>query len=175
MLTTRDLATRSSKATHELEEQSHVSTDRAAKRRRTETSQNHAAVVNLPPEQSIPSDTPGGYEEPSTDDINASLRELRTQLQVHTQHDGARSENGTAPAETFSQLDPEMKKAISDIIDHSERFEQYCATDTADDDGSQGSRALVFAKTGSRMKVESLPILDNLVRTSSRASHDYLS
>ena len=84
---------------------------------------------------------------------------------MHAQCDGPGLENGTGSAESFGQLDPGMTKAISDIIDHSERFEQYCAIGAAGNEGSLGMKSLVFARTGSRMKVESLPILDNLVRT----------
>jgi hypothetical protein len=166
MLTTRPIGTRSSKATHNLNDETHTPRDRAAKRRRTETSQLDGAAADLSHEPLDPSAAPVASEQPTSDDANASLRELRAQLKVHSEHDGQHLESETASAETFGQLDPDMTKAISDIIDHSERFEQYCAMGAADDEeGLPGSKGLVFAKTGSRMKAESLPILDNLVRT----------
>lgn len=160
MLTARYLATRSTKTTHELTDQNHASSDRAAKRRRTQTPQNDAStIINLTHAESVPSHALHASEQPTSDDSDASLRELRT----HPQHDGPSFEDGAASAEAFGQLDPGMTKAISDIIDHSERFEQYCAMGAANEERSSGSKSLVFAKTGSRMKVESLPILDNLV------------
>lgn len=132
-------------------------------------------MVNLPHEQPRPLDTLGASEQSSSDDVDNSLRDLGAQLEFHAQHDARSFENAPAPAESFGQLDPEMTRAISDIIDHSERFEQYCALGAAEDEGSATSKSLVFAKTGSRMKVESLPILDNLVSTiflTSRAISD---
>lgn len=156
----RHLGTRSSKATHDLENQASASSDRPAKRRRTETSKRDASPVELA-EQQAPPDVLGSGE---SDDVDASLRELRAQLKVHSEEDDQNRASGLAPAESLSQLDADMTKAISDIIDHSERFEQYCATSATDDEAHSGPKSLVFAKTGSRMKVESLPILDNLVR-----------
>ncbi len=165
MLTSRHSGTRPTKATHDLDDRTHPSPDRAAKRRRTETSRKDVSVVNPPNGKSLPVDSLGPFEQSASEDVDGSLRELRAQLNAHPEHDGARFENGAPPAETFGQLDPEMTKAISNIIDHSERFEQCCAMGAAEDERSSGSKSLVFAKTGSRMKVESLPILDNLVRS----------
>jgi hypothetical protein len=158
------LGTRSAKITDEVAERNHAPLDRAAKRRRTDTSQNNASIIDTI-EASEGTDVVGSSQQPTSDDINTSLRELQAQLKAHPQHDGPSFEDGGASAEAFGQLDEDMSKAISDIIDHSERFEQYCAMGAAYDENSSGSKNLVFAKTGSRMKVESLPILDNLVGT----------
>lgn len=96
---------------------------------------------------------------------NANLSELHEQLTAQAEDSGPSFENGTAATETSGQLDPDMTKATSDIIDHSERFEHYCAMSAADDVAATASKGLIFAKTASRMKIESLPILDNLVST----------
>jgi hypothetical protein len=159
-----NLVTRSTKPTDDLTDRSHVPLDRAAKRRRTETSQSNASIINSI-EAAEGTEAEGPSQQPTSDDINTSLRELQAHLKAHPQHDGPAFEDGGASAETFGQLDADMSKAISDIIDHSERFEQYCAMGPADDEASSASKNLVFAKTGSRMKIESLPILDNLVWT----------
>jgi hypothetical protein len=164
MLTVGSLGTRSTKTTHDLADQNHAPLDRAAKRRRTETLQNNDSI-NPVHEASAGTDALNSSKQPTSDNITPSLRGLQAQLKSHPQNDGPSFEDGAASAEAFGQLDPDMSKAISDIIDHSERFEQYCAMGAADDEASSGSKSLVFAKTGSRMKVESLPILDNLVRT----------
>jgi len=157
------LGTRSTKTTDDLANQNHAPLDRAAKRRRTETSQSNASINSI--EATEGTEAVGSSQQPTSDDINTSLRELQAQLKVHPQYDGPGFEDAGASAEAFGQLDADMSNAISDIIDHSERFEQYCAMGAADDEASSSSKNLVFAKTGSRMKVESLPILDNLVRT----------
>jgi protein TBF1 len=158
-----NLATRSSKTIHQPQDQTSTPSDRAAKRRRTESSNRDASIVKLIHGDSLPVDTDGADQQLIPEDTNADLSELRSHLKAHVEQDGPSHENGLAPTETFGQLDPDMTKAISDIIDHSERFEQYCAMSVADDAVAVASKGLVFAKTGSRMKVESLPILDNLV------------
>lgn len=170
MLTDRHLGTNVNQTLHDLDGRRHASPDRAAKRRRTEASERDSTTLDPLPGSFTASDTQAASEQISSDDIHPSLRELHAQLKVYADHDVPGSENGTAPAETFGQLDPNMTKAISDIIDHSERFEQYYALGAADDDGLLGSKGLILAKTGSRMKVESLPILDNLVKNIS-SSH----
>jgi hypothetical protein len=161
MLTPPYPGTRSSKATHDLDDQIHSTHERPVKRRRIESSQNDGSSIKHPMEDSAAVDAP---DQP--DDIDTDLKDLHTQLIAHSQLDGPEFKSGAAPTEeTTGQLNPEMARAISDIIDHSERFEQYCAMGAADEDALSGSKSLVFAKTGSRMKVESLPILDNLVST----------
>ena len=72
-------------------------------------------------------------------------------------------EKGIAITDTVTQMGHEMATVISNIIDHSERVDQYCAMNAANETSQGSSKGLVFVKTGSRMKVESLPILDNLV------------
>lgn len=59
-----------------------------------------------------------------------------------------------------------MTKAISDIIDHSERFEQYCAASAGNDVSLTEPKHVLFAQPGSRIRIESLSILDNLVSKS---------
>ena len=157
------LVTRSSKAPYQPDDQTSTTTDRAAKRRRTESSNKDASTVHLTYAESFPFGTAGADQQSIPAENNVNPSELREQLRTQAEDSGPLFENGTAPTETFGQLDPDMTKAISDIIDHSERFEQYCAMSAADDATATGSKGLIFAKTGSRMKVESLPILDNLV------------
>ena len=164
MLTAQHLATRSTKATHDLDGHTHTNPDRAAKRRRTETSYKDVTTVKSLYEESTLSDALGPSQQHASDDLSSSVNELRAQLKAHPQHDGPGPEDGAGSSETLDQLDADMTKTISDIIDHSDRFEQSCAMGAADNDGSSASKNMVFAKTGSRMKVESLPILDNLVR-----------
>lgn len=55
---------------------------------------------------------------------------------------------------------PDPSIVMSDIIGHSERLDNHAAISEANPSASKG---MVFVKSGSRMKVESLPILDNLV------------
>ncbi|KAL1998725.1 hypothetical protein VTN02DRAFT_5675 [Thermoascus thermophilus] len=59
-----------------------------------------------------------------------------------------------------------MAAVISNIIDHSERVEEQCALSQqpVETNGQQASsnKGLVFVKANSHLKVQSLPILDNL-------------
>ncbi len=168
MLTAQHPVTRRTKAAYDHDGHVLTSPDRAAKRRRTEASYKDVPTVTSPHEKSIPPDANGPSQQHASDDIDSNLSELHAQLEAHPQHDGPGLENEAGSAETFDQLDADMTKAISDIIDHSERFELQCTMGAADNGGSPASKNMVFAKTGSRMKVESLPILDNLVSMRSR-------
>lgn len=89
------------------------------------------------------------------------------------------TDNGAAPA---GNPDPaqEMAAVISNIIDHSERVEEQCTMSQqpsqrpAETNGSQASsnsKGITFVKANSHLKVQSLPILDNLVSRKSACSY----
>lgn len=88
------------------------------------------------------------------------------QGQGNTQGDDA-TENGATPAVTQDIMNPEVAAVISNIMDHSERVEEQFALDqqqNADGDSSD-SKDLVYINSNSHLKSQSLPILDNLVRS----------
>lgn len=77
------------------------------------------------------------------------------------------AESAVAP-EMGTDLDPDMATVISSIMNHAERVEEQCAVgeqqlgeDTVSQEAPKG---LVFVKANSHLKIQSLPILDNLVR-----------
>ena len=62
----------------------------------------------------------------------------------------------------------DLDAAISNIIGHSERLDAHALMSETNPSASKG---LVYVKTGSRMKIESLPILDNLVSSHATSHH----
>ncbi|KAL9110188.1 MAG: hypothetical protein Q9227_005249 [Pyrenula ochraceoflavens] len=81
---------------------------------------------------------------------------------LHQLHDGADSDQTRADPASSLVLDSGTIGTVDEIIDHSERLGLHYAINAADKPVETGPKGLVFVKTGSRMKVESLPILDNL-------------
>ena len=77
------------------------------------------------------------------------------------------AESAVAP-ETGTDLDTDMATVISSIMNHAERVEEQCAVgeqQLGEDTSSQEApKGLVFVKANSHLKIQSLPILDNLVR-----------
>ena len=77
------------------------------------------------------------------------------------------AESAVAP-DTGTDLDPDMATVISSIMNHAERVEEQCAIgeqQLGDDTSNQEApKGLVFVKPNSHLKIQSLPILDNLVR-----------
>jgi hypothetical protein len=151
------VVTRSRKAKALSEQESNSPLERAAKRQRTESSNKPASTVDLAHDGSRP-ENDGGKEQGLSSEDNASSEQPKAQ----SEHGSGSHDPGVHQGDAVPQLDPNMTKTISDIIDHSERFEQYMELLESNDP--------VFAKTGWRMKVESLPILDNLVSSSIPAS-----
>lgn len=83
-----------------------------------------------------------------------------------------RSEGGSVeqtPSESEPPLDPEMAVSISKIMGHSDRVEEHHALGEQKMEGnledSEGaiSSGMVYVKANDDLKMQSLPILDNLV------------
>lgn len=70
--------------------------------------------------------------------------------------------NGPEPVEA---PDPEVAAVFGSIIDRAERLEEQFALDQAPTDGNEESsnRNVTFVKASLSLKIQSLPILDNLV------------
>lgn len=88
------------------------------------------------------------------------------------------AESAVAP-ETGTDLDTDMATVISSIMNHAERVEEQCAVgeqQLGEDTSSQEApKGLVFVKANSHLKIQSLPILDNLVRLLSSVDSLFLS
>ena len=83
--------------------------------------------------------------------------------QLQDNADSSNQDDSGADAVGPLDLDATTIGTVDKIIDHSERVGLHYAINAADASPRAGPTGLVFVKTGSRMKIESLPILDNLV------------
>jgi hypothetical protein len=83
---------------------------------------------------------------------------------THGTHDAA---TGLATTQDgTSNLNPDVATIISEIMDHTERQEQTVAMGPQELPPSNdfpGARGFAFLKANSHLKIQSLPILDNLV------------
>jgi hypothetical protein len=77
------------------------------------------------------------------------------------------SATGVAPTQAGeSEINPDVATIISEIMDHTERQEQTVAMGPQELPPSNefpGARGFAFLKANSHLKIQSLPILDNLV------------
>lgn len=77
------------------------------------------------------------------------------------------AESATAPG-TGTDIDSDMATVISSIMNHAERVEEQCAMGEQqlgeDMSNQEAPKGVVFVKANSHLKIQSLPILDNLVR-----------
>ena len=77
------------------------------------------------------------------------------------------AESAVAP-ETGTDIDSDMATVITSIMNHAERVEEQCAIGEQqlgqDAPNQEAPKGLVFVKANSHLKIQSLPILDNLVR-----------
>lgn len=81
---------------------------------------------------------------------------------VKTSPDNATTQN------VGSNINPDVSSMISDIMDHTERQEETVALGPQEIPASgdfPGARGFAFLKANSHLKIQSLPILDNLVST----------
>lgn len=71
-----------------------------------------------------------------------------------------------APQDSGSNVNPDVASLISEIMDHTERQEQTVSLGPQEIPPSgdfPGARGFAFLKANSHLKIQSLPILDNLV------------
>lgn len=97
--------------------------------------------------------------EPSDHNINQTLQ--------HVTHDAHDISTGVVTTQDgTSDLSPDVATIISEIMDHTERQEQTVAMGPQELPPSNdfpGARGFAFLKANSHLKIQSLPILDNLV------------
>lgn len=132
----------------------------AAKRRRTEAG---AEELPSPSQPGAAADqTPGNLIE----------QELASALGTGPADDGQIKVENAAPEPT-SELDPDVATVLSNIMNHAERVEEQCAlgqqqlTDNTDQPTPDD---VMILKANSHLKTQSLPILDNLVRSLRRVA-----
>lgn len=151
------LETRSSKGTHLLDESPNGAASRGTKKRKTAASP-PPETASEPVQQTT--EVIAENEEDAPSDPIDMESEYNMMPQLGLPPDFAALDNGTTNPYT-----PDLDAAISNIIGHSERLDAHALMSETNPSNSKG---LVYVKTGSRMKVESLPILDNLVSSNAQ-------
>ena len=143
---------------HQLDTNDADQSPRSAKKRRTESSTSGTLSIEAGESQDAPFE-----EDPAVPDhINANFNDLRLKLRANVGLTGARG-NGTVPSfREDTGGDFQMNTRLSLFAAIPKYFDRSLKTSRADELCSLGSKGMASVKTASRMKVESLPILDNL-------------
>lgn len=153
------------KPSRPLEDEGSVS-PRASKKRRTESGPEDIQVTPQP--ATAADQIPGNQIE---QELASALGAGYVDSIERTDDDNVKDENSienTAPQEPHPDIDPDMATVISNIMNHAERVEEHCAMGQRQlaECTDQTPPKLMFLKANSHLKAQSLPILDNLVRTS---------
>lgn len=148
------------KTIHALENEGEPSSPRASKKRRLDDGS------DAPPDPQ-PGLTGESADNQSDRDLVAALTEAVGQSDEN--HAGGAASTSPAVAASNTSAAPDVASMISDIMDHTERVEQHVAMGPQPmvDSNGQATTGLVCLKANSHLKLQSLPILDNLVRASS--------
>lgn len=158
----------SPKMSHPLEEDNDGSVSPPSKKRRLDS---EPQDLPAPPQQA------GLGESAPGDQIEEELASaLGSGVMDTVEHQSDLKNPIETPAETAmttegaQDIDPEMASVISSIMNHAERVEEQCAIgqqQAADTTTSQPApKGMIFVKANSHLKIQSLPILDNLVSRS---------
>ena len=159
---------------HSLDDEEHGSPP-AAKKRRTGDSSN--GDISLPdgvilmadqhgPGHKIEEELASALGEGVIDTVEQNVLDVNQTLQqgTHNTHDAS---TGVATTQDGnSDLNHDVATIISEIMDHTERQEQTVAMGPQELPPSNdfpGARGFAFLKANSHLKIQSLPILDNLV------------
>ncbi|GAB1214544.1 hypothetical protein ATERTT37_003708 [Aspergillus terreus] len=154
----------SPKMSHPLEEDNDGSVSPPSKKRRLDS---EPQDLPAPPQQA------GLGESAPGDQIEEELASaLGSGVMDTVEHQSDLKNPIETPAETAmttegaQDIDPEMASVISSIMNHAERVEEQCAIgqqQAADTTTSQPApKGMIFVKANSHLKIQSLPILDNL-------------
>lgn len=159
---------------HSLDDEEHGSPP-AAKKRRTDDGPD--GDISLPNEVILMADQHGpGHKieeelasalgEGVIDTVEQTDHNVNQTLQ-HGTHDTHVTSTGVATTQDGNpDLNPDVATIISEIMDHTERQEQTVAMGPQELPPSNdfpGARGFAFLKANSHLKIQSLPILDNLV------------
>ncbi|KAJ5412874.1 hypothetical protein N7465_005179 [Penicillium sp. CMV-2018d] len=161
------------KVPHSLDDEEHGSPP-AAKKRRTDDGPD--GDISLPNEVILMADQHGpGHKieeelasalgEGVIDTVEQTDHNVNQTLQ-HGTHDTHVTSTGVATTQDGNpDLNPDVATIISEIMDHTERQEQTVAMGPQELPPSNdfpGARGFAFLKANSHLKIQSLPILDNL-------------
>lgn len=155
------------KSSHPLEDDEHISPPAAKKRRMDSAPDGDDSIQSR-----VATDQHGpghGFEE----ELATALGEDVADTVEPTDNSGQAGKDQTEPPATTatpqnggSNVNPDVASLISDIMDHTERQEKTVALGPQEIPPSgdfPGARGFAFLKANSHLKIQSLPILDNLV------------
>ncbi|OXV06704.1 hypothetical protein Egran_05529 [Elaphomyces granulatus] len=154
-------ANASEKVSHPIDDDSSSLFSRAYKKRRTGSGPEVLPALSQP-KPGIDGTPDNQIEEELASALNRAVGESLENLNgiIHGHGDGS-TDSHSAPMEN---RDPYGATFISDIMDHAERVEgQFALSQQLEDGTAQtSSKGLTFIKASSHLKIQSLPILDNL-------------
>lgn len=155
------------KQSHPLENDEHGSiSPRASKKRKIEPEDDDTPFSTQPTR--LPHDTAGNQiEEELASALGAGMVDPNERPAENGPSQSENSaESATAPG-TGTDIDTDMATVISSIMNHAERVEEQCAMGeqqlSEDTSNQEAPKGVVFVKANSHLKIQSLPILDNLV------------
>ncbi|KAL3451990.1 telomere repeat binding factor-domain-containing protein [Aspergillus insuetus] len=158
------------KISHSLDEDGSFS-PRAAKKRRLESQPEEPLMTQDQPHGlplSLPQPIPGPGDQIEEELASALGAGIVHSVEPSANQNGQVSvqpgESPVAPEQT-PNVGSDMATVISSILDHTERVEEHCdmGPQTLPDLSGQGApKGMVFVKANSHLKIQSLPILDNL-------------
>lgn len=157
------------KPSHPLDDDEHESASpRASKKRRLE-SEGEEPPIPAPLPNGLPHDTAGdNIEEELASALGTGMVDATDRPAEMGPNQSENSAESAVAPETGTDLDPDMATVISSIMNHAERVEEQCAVGEQqlgeDTSNQEAPKGLVFVKANSHLKIQSLPILDNLVR-----------
>ena len=148
-----------------LEEDDGAVSPRASKKPRLKSEPTDLSLPPQPP--SVVDQGPGNQiEEELASALGPSIVDtVERQDDKPTSHIETPAESTVAP-ESNQDIDTDIATVISSIMNHAERVEEQCAIgqqQLADTSGQSAPKGMVFVKANSHLKIQSLPILDNLV------------
>lgn len=147
-----------------LEEDDGAVSPRASKKPRLKSEPGDLSLPPQPP--TVVEQGPGNQiEEELASALGPSIVDTVERQDDKPSHIETPAESAVAP-EPNQDIDTDIATVISSIMNHAERVEEQCAIgqqQLADTSGQSAPKGMVFVKANSHLKIQSLPILDNLV------------
>ncbi|KAE8342260.1 hypothetical protein BDV24DRAFT_162499 [Aspergillus arachidicola] len=151
------------KMSRPLEEDDGAVSPRASKKPRLKSEPGDLSLPPQPP--TVVDQGPGNQiEEELASALGPSIVDTVERQDDKHSHIETPTESAVAP-EPNQDIDTDIATVISSIMNHAERVEEQCAIgqqQLADTSGQSAPKGMVFVKANSHLKIQSLPILDNL-------------
>ncbi|PWY65273.1 hypothetical protein BO94DRAFT_540895 [Aspergillus sclerotioniger CBS 115572] len=162
---TENVAHVSPKMSHPLEEDEVSQSPRASKKRRLEAEPDDLSLPPPPPALTVDQAPGNQIEEELASALGSGVvdpveRPVDTPVPIE-----GTAESAVPPPESSADIDSDMATVISSIMNHAERVEEQCVIgqqQLVDTSSASPPKGMVFVKANSHLKIQSLPILDNL-------------